>query len=151
MVDWQLIVPTIHSPIGPNILPEKAPAMLRIRAPDVFFALLALAIAVLLAADMAVIVFALLGAFACGSLYVFTGMIPARTESFGTRVFVSVFLSLVLASLVLIIPGTFGAQQPDLRGPVLTVAAFLPLLAFLFEVVRTPRIVDHVLRRLRLR
>ena len=125
--------------------------MLRIRTPDVFFALLSLAVAVLLASDLAVIVFALLGAFACGSLYVFTGMIPARTESFGTRVFVSVFLSLVLASLVLIVPGTFGAQRPDMQRPVLTVAALLPLLAFLFEVVRTPRVVDHVLRRLRLR
>jgi len=65
--------------------------MLRLRAPDVFFAILALAIAALLASDMAVIVFALVGAFACGSLYVFAGMIPARTESFGTRVFVSCF------------------------------------------------------------
>ncbi len=99
----------------------------------------------------AVFVFALVGAFACGSLYVFAGMIPARTESFGTRVFVSVFLSLVLASLVLILPGTFGAQRPDMHRPVLAVAALLPVLAFLFEVVRTPRVIDHVLRRLRLR
>jgi ABC-type Na+ efflux pump permease subunit len=125
--------------------------MLRLRAPDVFFAGLALAIAALLALDMAVIVLALVGAFACGSLYVFAGMIPERTESFGTRVFVSVFLSLVLSSLVLILPGTFGAQRPDMQGPVLTVAALLPVLAFLFEVVRTPRLIEHVLRRLRLR
>jgi hypothetical protein len=125
--------------------------MLRLRAPDVFFAALALAIAALLALDMAVIVLALVGAFACGSLYVFAGMIPARTESFGTRVFVSVFLSLVLSSLVLILPGTFGAQRPDMQGPVLAVAALLPVLAFLFEVVRTPRLIEHVLRGLRLR
>jgi len=125
--------------------------MLRLRAPDIFFAALALAVAALLAFDMAVIVFALVGAFACGSLYVFVGMIPARTESFGTRVFVSVFLSLVLSSLVLILPGTFGAQRPDMQKPVLAVAALLPVLAFLFEVVRTPRLIEHILRRLRLR
>ena len=125
--------------------------MLRLRVPDVFFATLAVAIAALLMSDMAVIVFALLGAFACGSIYVFAGMIPARTESFGTRAFVSVFLSLVLSSLVLIVPGTFGAQRPDMQSPVLAVATLLPLLAFLFEVVRTPRIIEQVLRRLRLR
>jgi hypothetical protein len=125
--------------------------MVRLRAPDVFFAALALAIAVLLAFDMAVIVFALVGAFFCGALYVFAGMIPARTESFGTRVFVSVFLSLVLSSLVLILPGTFGTQRPDMQKPVLAVAALLPVLAFLFEVVRTPRLIERVLRRLRLR
>jgi cell shape-determining protein MreD len=125
--------------------------MLRLRAPDVFFAVLALAIAALLASDMAVIVFALVGAFACGAIHVFAGMIPARTESFATRAFVSVFLSLVLASLVLILPGTFGARRPDIQGPVLAIAALLPLLALLFEIVRTPRLIEHVLRGLRLR
>jgi hypothetical protein len=98
---------------------------------------------------MAVIVFALVGAFACGALYVFAGMIPSRSESFWNRVFVSVFLALVASSIVLIVPGTFGARQPDLQKPVLVIAALLPLLAFAFEVIRTPRIANHVLRWLR--
>jgi len=98
---------------------------------------------------MAVIVFALVGAFACGALYVFTGMIPARSESFWNRVFVSVFLALVAASIVLIVPGTFGARRPDMHTPVLVIAALLPVLALVFEVIRTPRLADHVLRWLR--
>jgi hypothetical protein len=123
--------------------------MLRLRASDFIFGILALIVVALMSLQLAVIVFALLGAFACGSLYVFAGMIPPRSESFGNRVFVSVFLALVASSIVVIVPGTFGAQRPDLQKPVLTIAALLPVLAFVFEVVRTPRVANHVLRWLR--
>jgi hypothetical protein len=123
--------------------------MLRLRASDFIFGILALIVVALMLLQMAVIVFALVGAFACGSLYVFAGMIPARSESFWNRVFVSVFLALVASSIVLIVPGTFGAQRPDLQKPVLTIAALLPVLAFVFEVIRTPRLADNVLRWLR--
>jgi hypothetical protein len=121
--------------------------MPRPRAQDCVFGILAVAVVALLSLQMTVIVLALIGAFACGALYVFTGMIPARGEPFGNRVFVSVFLSLVAASIVLIVPGTFGAARPpDMQGPVLAVAASLPVLAFLFEVLRTPRLVARMLR-----
>jgi hypothetical protein len=109
-----------------------------IRPSDVFFAILAVIVVAMLSLQMAVIVFALLGAFACGSIYVFSGMVPARTESFGSRVFVSVFLAVVLSSIVLILPGTFGVHQAGMQKPVLTIAALLPLAAFCFEVLRTP-------------
>lgn len=117
-----------------------------IRPSDVIFILLAVVVVAMLSMHMAVIVFALVGAFACGSLYVFAGMIPSRTEPFWSRVFVSVFLSVVLASIVLIIPGSFGAHRLDLRKPVLTVAALLPLAAFCFEVFRTPGIFSGLWR-----
>ena len=123
--------------------------MLRLRAPDLLFGILALIVVALLSLHMTVIVFALFGAFACGALYVFAGMVPARDEGFGNRVFVSVFLALVAGSIVLIVPGSFGARRPDLQGPVLVIAAALPLLAFLFEVLRTPRLANRVLRFLR--
>jgi len=111
-----------------------------IRPSDVIFVILAVVVVAMLSLHMAVIVFALVGAFACGSLYVFAGMIPPRTESFGTRVFVSVFLAVVAASIVLILPGTVGLHRPDMAKPVLTIAALLPLAAFCFEVLRTPGI-----------
>jgi hypothetical protein len=111
-----------------------------IRPSDVIFVILAVVVVAMLSLHMAVIVFALLGAFACGSLYVFAGMIPPRTESFGTRVFVSVFLSVVASSIVLILPGTFDLHRPDMAKPVLAIAALLPLTAFCFEVLRTPGI-----------
>jgi hypothetical protein len=123
--------------------------MLRMRASDFAFGILALAVVALMSLHMAVIVFALVGAFACASLYIFAGMIPARSESFWNRVFVSVFLALVASSIVLIVPGTFGARQPELQNPVLVIAALLPVLAFVFEVIRTPRLADNVLRWLR--
>ena len=90
--------------------------------------------------------FALVGAFACGSIYVFAGMIPPRTESFWNRAFISVFLSLVLSSIVLIMPGTFGVQRPDLQKPVLAIAALLPVAAFCFEILRTPGLIDGIWR-----
>jgi hypothetical protein len=117
-----------------------------LRLPDVMFAILGVVVIAMLSLHMAVIVFALVGAFACGSIYVFAGMIPPRTESFWSRAFVSVFLSLVLASIVLIMPGTFGVQRPDMQKPVLTIAALLPLAAFCFEILRTPRVVNGILR-----
>jgi hypothetical protein len=82
------------------------------RAQDVLFAILGVVLIAMLAFDIEVVVLALLGAFACGSLYVFAGMMPPRDESFCSRVFTSVFLSIVLSSLVLILPGTFGAHEP---------------------------------------
>ena len=123
--------------------------MLRLRASDFAFAILAVTVVALLSLDMAVIVFALVGAFICGALYVFAGMIPARSESFWNRVFISVFLAIVASSIVLIVPGTFGARRPDMQGPVLGIAALLPVLALVFEVIRTPRLADNVLRWLR--
>ena len=123
--------------------------MLRMRASDVAFGILALVVVVLMSLHMAVIVFALVGAFACGALYVFAGMIPSRSESFWNRVFVSVFLAFVASSIVLIVPGTFGARRPDMHTPVLVIAALLPVLALVFEIIRTPRLADHVLRWLR--
>ena len=117
-----------------------------IRPSDAIFIILAVVVVAMLSMHMAVIVFALVGAFACGSLYVFAGMIPSRTESFWSRVFVSVFLSVVLASIVLIVPGTFGAHRPDLRKPVLMIAGLLPMAAFCFEVLRTPGIFTELWR-----
>jgi hypothetical protein len=111
-----------------------------IRPSDVFFIILAVVVVAMLSLHMAVVVFALLGAFACGSIYVFAGMVPARTESFGSRVFVSVFLAVVLSSIVLILPGTFGVHRAGMQKPVLTIAALLPFAALCFEVLRTPGI-----------
>ena len=91
--------------------------MPRPRPQDVLFAILGMVLVVLLAFEIRVAVLALLGAFACGSIYVFAGMMPDRTESFGHRIFISGFLAIVLSSLVLILPGTFGLQgpHPDLQ------------------------------------
>jgi hypothetical protein len=36
-----------------------------------------------------------------------------------------------------------------MHAPVLVVAALLPVLALVFEIIRTPRLADHVLRWLR--
>jgi len=104
----------------------------------------------MLAFGLQVAVLALVGAFACGSLYLITGMLPSREESFGRRTFTSVFLAVVLSSLVLIVPGTFGAdmRQPDIKEGVLAVAGLLPLIALGFEIVRTPRVMRGILRRL---
>lgn len=118
------------------------------RLQDLLFLVLGAAIAVLLAFDLRIAVFALVGAFLCGSVYVFTGMIPPRTEAFWQRAFTSVFLAAVLSCLVLIVPGTFGANAPDIAGAVLTIAALLPVAAFCFEIVRTPDVVQTILRSL---
>ena len=44
------------------------------------------------------------------------GMIPSREESLGHRLFVTVFLSVVMSSLVLILPATFCAHTSVRRS-----------------------------------
>src|SRR6201982_478245 len=102
--------------------------MPRPRPQDVLFGLLGLVVAVLMVFDIRVVVLALLGAFACGALYVFAGMMPSRTESFWHRIFISGFLAIVLSSLVLILPGTFGLKgpHPDLQKAVVVIAGLIP-------------------------
>ena len=117
-----------------------------IRPSDVIFVIFAVVVGAMLSLHLAVIVFALVGAFACGSIYVFAGMIPSRSESFGNRSFVTVFLAIVLSSIVLILPGTFGMHRPDLQKPVLVIAALIPVVAFCFEVLRTPGLFTGFLR-----
>jgi len=114
-----------------------------LRTQDILFGLLCLVLLGLLAFHAGVIVVALVGAFACGSVYVFAGMMTSPTESLGQRIFVSVFLSVVISSLILILPGTFG---PGMIGPhaekvVVAIAALPPLAAVGFEVLRTPRVI----------
>jgi hypothetical protein len=99
----------------------------------------------LLAFDVRVGVLALLGAFGCGSIYIFAGMLPARSESFWERVFVSTFLSLVMSSLVLIVPGTLGTPRPGMRTAVIAIAGLLPAAAICFEILRTPRVIRSIL------
>ena len=118
------------------------------RLQDILFAIFGVAVVTLLAFQLGVAVFALLGAFACGAIYLFVGMLPSRNEGFWNRVFVSVFLSIVMASLVLILPGTFGAQRPDIKDVVVTIAGLLPLAALSFEIGRTPRVLQTILRSL---
>jgi drug/metabolite transporter (DMT)-like permease len=121
--------------------------MPRPRPQDVLFAILGLALVVLLAFDIRVAVLALVGAFACGSIYVFAGMLPDRTEGLWHRMFISGFLSIVMSSLVLILPGTFGLKgpHPDVQKAVVIIAGLLPMLAIAFEVVRTPRVIRGIL------
>jgi len=119
-----------------------------IRPQDILFGILALVVAGFMAFHFEVVVMALVGAFACGAIYVFKGMIPSRDESFWSRIFISVFLSIVLASLVLILPGTMGAQAlgRSAQRTVMAVAGALPLIAICFEVLRTPRVMQGILR-----
>ena len=121
--------------------------MPRPRFQDVLFAILGLILVILLAYDIRIAVLALVGAFGCGALYVFAGMMPDRTESFWHRIFISGFLSIVLSSLVLILPGTFGLQgpQPNVQTTVVVIAGLIPLAAIGFEVVRTPRVIKGIL------
>jgi hypothetical protein len=119
-----------------------------IRLQDVLFALFGLALVAMVALRVRIAVIALVGAVACGAVYLLAGMLPARHESFAQRVFTTVFLSLVLASLVLIVPGTFGPARAELRTAVLVVAGLLPLVAVGFEVLRTPKILDGIWRYL---
>ena len=118
------------------------------RPQDVLFAVLGVVVIAMLAFDLRVAVLALVGAFACGAVYLFAGMLPSRHESFWRRAFTSVFLSIVLSSLVLILPGTFGPQmrRPGIESVVLAIAGLLPLIALCFEVVRTPRVIRGILR-----
>lgn len=118
------------------------------RSQDMLFAVLGAVIVVMAALDLRVAVLALVGAFACGSLYLFAGMLPSREESFWRRVFTSVFLAIVLSSAVLIVPGSFGAdmRRPEIEESVLAIAGLLPLIALGFEIVRTPRVIRGILR-----
>jgi ABC-type iron transport system FetAB permease component len=127
-------------------LPGNRNAVLRPQ--DVLFGLLGLSVVALLAFQLGIIVLVLVGAFICGSIYVFAGMIPSRDEAFWRRTFTSVFLSLVVASLVLILPGTMGlqARHPGVEKSVVAIAGLLPLIAFCFEVIRTPRVLRGILR-----
>ena len=122
--------------------------MPRPRPQDALFAILGLVLVVLVAYDIRVVVLALLGGFACGALYVFAGMLPNRAESFWQRVFISGFLAIVLSSLVLILPGTFGLKgpHPDLQKAVVVIAGVIPLAAIGFEIIRTPRVIQGILR-----
>jgi drug/metabolite transporter (DMT)-like permease len=122
--------------------------MPRLRPQDVLFAVLGLVVVVLLAFDIQIAVLALLGAFACGSIYVFAGMVPSPQENFWSRLFTTVFLSVVMSSLVLILPGTFGAQamRPEIQKTAIAIAGLLPLIAICFEIVRTPRVMQGIRR-----
>jgi hypothetical protein len=115
------------------------------RLQDILFGILGVAIAIMLAYHLGVAVLAIVGAFACGSIYLLAGMLPGAHESFGQRVFVSVFLAVVVSSLVLILPGTFGTPGPRTREAVIVLAALIPLLAVCFEIVRTPRVLRGIL------
>ena len=120
------------------------------RRQDVLFLVLGFILIVMLAFGLQIAVLALVGAFACGSLYLLAGMLPSPDETFGRRAFTSVFLAVVLSSLVLILPGTFGPdmRRPDIQRDVMAIAALLPLIALGFEIVRTPRVIRNILRRL---
>src|SRR4051812_28224851 len=118
-----------------------------LRPPDILFGLLGLSVVALLAFHFGIVVLVLVGAFICGSIYLFAGMIPSRDEAFWQRTFTTVFLSVVLASLVLILPGTMGAQarDPGIEKLVVAIAGLLPLIALCFEVLRTPRVIRGIL------
>jgi uncharacterized membrane protein len=139
---WLLFRPVL--PPIPGV--QHYEAMLR--SQDILFGILGLVLIGLVALRIEVAVMALVGAFACGAFYVLKGMIPSKEESFGIRVFTSVFLSVVLASLVLILPGTFGAHAlgRNAQKTVIEVAGALPLIAICFEVLRTPRVIRGILR-----
>jgi uncharacterized membrane protein len=117
------------------------------RRQDILFAILAVAVIALMAVHVYVVVLALVGAFLCGSGYLLLGMLPEATESFGSRAFTTVFLAVVLSSLVLILPATFGAvaKRTDVQNATLAVAGLLPLGAICFEVLRTPRVIRAIL------
>jgi hypothetical protein len=87
-----------------------------VRPQDILFGILAVVVAGFMAFHFEVVVMALVGAFACGALYVFKGMIPSPQESFWSRIFTSVFLSIVLASLVLILPGAGPGRSANGHG-----------------------------------
>jgi len=117
-----------------------------LRLQDLLFGLFSLAVLILMAFHLGVAAFALTGAFVCGGLYLFAGMLPPREQRFSERAFTSVFLACVLASLVLILPGTLGAPGPAVRRTVLVVAGLIPIAAFCFEVLRSPQVIRILLR-----
>jgi predicted neutral ceramidase superfamily lipid hydrolase len=121
------------------------------RLPDVLFAAFVLVLIVLAALDLRIAALAISGAFVCGATYLFAGMLPARTEPLLQRLFTSVFLAIVLSCLVVILPGTVGASRPELQGiqgVIVVTAALLPCAAIGFEIARTPRVLEVLLRSL---
>jgi hypothetical protein len=118
----------------------------KLRLQDVLFGILCVALVAMLAFDLVVVVLALVGAFVCGSLYLFAGMLPPRQEGFWSRIFTTVFLAVVLSSLVLIVPGSFGSMDAGAKRTVAAVAGLLPLVAICFEIVRTPRVIRGIWR-----
>jgi hypothetical protein len=136
-------------PSPPAGLPfaDSIPMMRPMRLQDILFGILGAALIALMAFHAGVIVPALVRAFACGSIYVFAGMLPSRDEPLGHRLFVTVFLSVVMSSIVLILPGTLGAQtlHPEIKKAVIATAVVLPLAEACFEIVRTPRIIRGIL------
>jgi hypothetical protein len=119
-----------------------------LRLPDKLFIALSLVLIAMVALQLSVAVPALLGAFMCGSVYVFAGMLPSANEEFWRRMFTTVFLALVFASLVLIVPGTLGAfaHRRDVQEAVVIIAALLPATAVCYEIMRTPRVIQSILR-----
>ena len=116
------------------------------RPQDILFGLLGVGLLVLTAFHFGVIVLALLAAFFSGSIYIFAGMLPPSDQSFWQRAFTSVFLAIVLSSLVLIVPGTLGRPDPAMRTTVIAIAGLLPVAAIFFEIVRTPRVIRGIRR-----
>lgn len=115
------------------------------RPQDILFGVFGLAVLALTALHFEVAVLALVGAFACGAIYLFAGMLPAGEQSFLERAFTTVFLAIVLSSLVLILPGTMGKPHPEMQRIVIAVAGAIPVAAFCFEVIRTPRVMRGIL------
>ncbi len=116
------------------------------RPQDILFGILGLGLLVQTAFHFGVVVLALLGAFFCGSITVFAGMLPPSDQGFLERAFTSTFLAIVLSSLVLIVPGTLGRPDPAMRTTVIAIAGLLPVAAIFFEVVRTPRVIRGIRR-----
>lgn len=118
------------------------------RRQDIAFGIVGLIAVALMVSGADVIVLALVGAFLCGAAYVLAGMLPDPHESFAERAGTTVFLAIVLACLVLIVPVTLGPPGPRTRTAMTAVAVVLPLAALAFETFRTPGIVRGLLRRL---
>src|SRR6185312_13470836 len=118
------------------------------RLQDLLFGIFILALVALLMFDVSVGVLALVGAFAFGAFYLLTNMWPAQSEPLGQRLFTAVFLASVVSCLVLILPGTFGVTEAEMEKVVVVIAALPPVAAACFEVLRTPRVIDGVLRGL---
>lgn len=117
---------------------------------EALFGIFAVIVVALVAFHLKVGVLALLGASACGGVYLFTGMIPSRTDSFCNRAFTSTFLASVLSCVVLIVPATLGLRPPppSLERATIDIAIALPAAAFCIEVMRSPGLIRRILRLL---
>ena len=118
------------------------------RLQDILFGVFGVSLVVMLMFHINVGVLALVGAFACGAIYLLAGMWPAQSEPLGSRLFTAAFLAVVLSCIVLIVPGTFGEPGPEMQEPVVVIAGLLPLAAVCFELIRTPRVIHAILRGL---